>query len=333
MPRIAVLSTAHIHTGGFLRTLKEMTTANAAHVIWDDVPERGQGFAKENGCPFEPDIEAVLADTDIEGFLICAENTRHLNLLRKTIPLGKPILCEKPLATTVADARAIAGLLREHGTTLLSGYFMPFDAAHQGVKRLLDAGEFGEVTHCNFRNAHKAAYGRWFDSPALAWFTDPELSGGGALMDMGTHAVHLLRRLFGPVERVWSMQGNYSGNYPDVDDYGVIEMQFASGVLGRAEASWVFTGGVRGLEIVGSEKSLWKTPDGLVSAAPKEEPQQVPAAEPRPDRIARLIAAVRGKLGKDELAEDLAACLDAVAIMAAAYESNRTGKWESVDTL
>jgi predicted dehydrogenase len=333
MPRIAVLSTAHIHTGGFLKSLKEMTSAGGAHVIWDDVPERGQEFAKEYGCPFEPDIDAVLADAEIEGFLICAENTRHLSLLQHAIPLGKPIMCEKPLATTVADAQAIAALLREHGTTLLSGYFIPFDAGHQGAKNFLEAGGLGKVTHCNFRNAHHAAYGRWFDSPALAWFADPDLSGGGALMDMGTHGVHLLRRLFGPVERAWSVQGNYSGNYPDVDDYGVIEMEFASGVLGRVEASWVFTGGAKGLEVIGSEKSLWNGPDGLVSAAPGEDTQPVPAGDAKPSRIARLIAAIRGELSEDELADDLAACLDAVAIMAAAYESGKSGKWEPVAKL
>jgi predicted dehydrogenase len=266
--------------------------------------------------------------------VVCAENTRHLALLEKVLPAGKPVLCEKPLATTVADTRAIAALARNHSTPLISGYTQPFSAAHRGVKKLLadgSAGPLGTVTHANFRNAHHAAYGRWFDSPELAWFTQPDLSGGGALLDMGTHAVHLLRHLFGPASEVWALQSNVSGQYPQVDDYGLILLKFA-GVLGRVEAGWVFTGGHRGLEIIGSKRSVWYT-DNLVIAGPKEQPQPVPQGEARPDRIARLIAVIRGQISKPELDEDLAACLDSVSIMAAAYESGKSGRWQRVETI
>ena len=331
MPRIAVVSTAHIHSRQFLKDIAALTTAGRPHIIWDSSAERGRKYADENHCPFAPDLDAVLADRDVDGFLICAENTRHLPLLEKVLPVGKPVMCEKPLATTVDDARAIARLAAEHGTTLTCGYFQPFLPANRGVAALLAGGGLGRVTHANFRNAHHAAYGRWFDSPELAWFADPEVAGGGALMDMGTHAVHLLRHLFGPVAEVWAMTANVSGNYPRVDDYGVIQMRFASGVLGRVEAGWCFTGGHQGLEIIASEKSLWNI-GRLVTSAPRETPVDVPAGLARPDRVARLVAAIRHELSEAELADDLAACLDAVAIMAAAYQSARSGRPQAVST-
>lgn len=330
MPRIAVISTAHIHSKGFMKSLCDLTQTGRPHCIWDANASRGRKAATDNGCPYVADLDAVVADEAVEGFLVCAENTQHLPLLEKVLPAGKPVLCEKPLATTVADAKAIAELARQSRTTLTSGYFQPFSAANRGVRAILASGALGKVTHASFRNAHNAAYGRWFDSPELAWFAEPELAGGGALLDMGTHAVHLLRHLFGPVRQVWATHANFSGNYAKVDDYGLILMRFAGGLLGRVEAGWVFTGGHTGLEIIGSEKSLWQT-DGLVMGGPKEELQPVPAGDARPALAARLVAAVRGELSDDELAEDLAACLDAVMIMAAAYESSRTGQWQTVE--
>ncbi len=179
MPKLAIVSTAHIHSKSFIKSIGELTSPRRPHVIWDDVAERGQRYAQEAGCPFSEDLKAVVSDPDVDGFVVCAENTRHLALLKKVLPAGKPVLCEKPLATTVADARAIARLVTKHKTTLISGYFQPFFPANRGVMKLLAKRALGKVTHANFRNAHNAAYGRWFDSPDLAWFAEPELSGGG----------------------------------------------------------------------------------------------------------------------------------------------------------
>ena len=326
MPKIAVVSVAHIHSRDFCKTIGKLVSSKAPHVIWDENPERGAKYAAEFNCPFEPDLDKVVADPAVEAFVVCAENTRHLPLLRKVLPTGKPTMCEKPMATSAADADEIVSLAKRHKTPLTFGYAQPFLGHHRAVKRLLAEGELGHVTHLIFRNAHHAAYGRWFDNPDLAWFTQPELSGGGALLDMGTHAVHLLRHLGGPVTEVWCMTGNFSGTYPTVDDYGVIMMKFASGAVGRAEAGWVFTGGHGGLEVIGSKQSIWNA-DGLKMGGPGIPAAPVASDEARPDRIPRLIAVVKGELPVAELEEDVAAACDAVKIMAAAYESAKTGRW------
>ena len=330
MPRIAVISVAHIHSKSFCEALCKLASAHAPHVIWDDDPARGAAYAAQFGCRFEPELDKVLADSAVEGFAVCAENTRHLPLLRKVLPLGKPTLCEKPLATTTADADEIAALVARHGTPLISGYFQPFFAHNRGAKALLDAGELGTPTHFHFRNAHNAAYGHWFDNPELAWFTDPALAGGGALLDMGTHAVHLLRHLGGPVREVWATTANVSGVYPKVDDWGVIQLRFASGAVGRVEAGWVFTGAPGGLEIIGSKRSLFELDGHLVVRGPGEDARPVPDADARPNRIPRLLALVRGELSREEVADDLAACLDAVRIMDAAYRAAASGVWTAV---
>ena len=326
MPKIAFISVAHIHSRGFCQDICKITSGGAPAVIWDENAERGAKYAAEFNCPFEPDLDKVLADKSIDGFVITAENTRHLPLLRKVLPLGKPTLCEKPLATTAADAQEAVALAKKHGTVLTCGYGQPFTGPHRAVKKLLGEKAFGAVTHINHRNGHNAAYGRWFDNPELRWFTEPELSGGGGLLDLGTHAVHLMRHLGGPVTEVWALIKNFSGAYPAVDDYGVIEMKFANGAIGRAEAGWVFTGGHGGLEIIGSERALWDS-HGLKIGGRDKETADVVALDEKPSRMARLVAIIKGELSKEELDEDLECILDTVRIMAAAYESAKTGTW------
>jgi predicted dehydrogenase len=333
MPNIAFLSTAHTHTKGFLKTVAEKENCNLV-AIWDDMASRGQGFADEYGSDFSEDLDAVISRDDIDGFIICVENTRHLPLLKAAIPAGKPIFCEKPFTTTAAEASEALALIRQHNTVVHMGYFQPFSAAMQGVIAHVASGALGTVTHARYRNAHNAAYGRWFDSPELAWFHDPELAGGGAFMDMGTHAVHLMRTVLGPVEMVFATISNKSGIYTDVDDNGVAIFQFANGCVATIEGSWVQTGGLSGIEVVGSEATLFQHPEhGLVTTVPRRDPEPVAKGEEKPTRVDRLVAAIEGNISKEELDADLTCAADAVAIMEACYQSNESGGWVDVPSI
>jgi predicted dehydrogenase len=248
--------------------------------------------------------------------------------------VGKPILCEKPLCTTVHEARKAAAILQKHPTQLICGYFQPFSGTMQAARKLLAEKALGNVTSARFRNAHHAVYGRWFDSPDLQWFTIPGLSGGGAMMDMGTHAVHLLRTLLGPVTEVWADVRNMTGTYVAVDDFGIAHLKFASGVMGTVEASWTQTGGIGGLEIVGSAKTLWNAgQERYVVGGPGEEPAPLAPLSERPTRVDRLIATILGQVSDQELADDLAAILDSVLIMVAIYKSSSSGGWVKVKSL
>lgn len=333
MSKLAVLSTAHIHTRGFLDNIKNAKDGRLLHAVWDDVPERGEVYAREYGAPFVDDLAEVVADPEVDGFVICAENTRHLPLLEAALPTGKPVFCEKPLVTTAKDLKKVKALLASHGSTLILGYFLPFSADMRAVGGLLREKDglapfFGKITRVRCRNAHHAAYGRWFDHPDLQWFHNPELSGGGAFMDMGTHAIHLLRTLFGPVTEVWAEIANHSAQYPGTDDFGIAHLRFANGLLGTVEAGWTQTGGIGGLEIVGSEKTLFHDgKDYQISGPgfPQEPLYRVDAAQ---TRIDRLVSAIRGLVPAEDLAADLEAAIDAVAIMEACYSSAaKGGRW------
>lgn len=320
---LAFVSSAHIHTRDFLKNIAEAKDGRRAVAIWDDIPDRGRRFAKECGARFEPDIDAMITASDIDGFVICAENTRHLPLLEKVLPAGKPVMCEKPLVTSLDDLRRVRELHSRHPTPLFCGYFMPFSAEMQAIARLLEAGKLGRVTRIRCRSAHFGAYGRWFDNPDLAWFANPELAGGGGFMDMGAHAIHLVRSLFGPVKTVHAMLRNQSGNYPEVDDGGVAAFEMESGAICIVEAGWTQSGGVlRELEVVGSEGTLWHDGRAYITNIRKETPEPIVPGAARPDRIERLVAIIRGEVSSAALEKDLAAVFDSVAIMCACHRSS-----------
>ena len=330
MINIAMLSCGHVHTRGYCDAIAKRNDTRLV-AVWDDMPDRGQQFAKDFKAKFNDDLAATVALEEVNAFIICAANTQHLPLLEAAIPVRKPIFCEKPFTTTAADAKAAMKLIRKFGTKVFMGYGQPFTSGQRGIMRLLAAGRLGKVTHARLRNSHHAAYGRWFDSPANAWFTNPKLAGGGAFMDMGTHAVHALRTLLGPVKRVWAKIANVSKIYPKVDDCGIAILEFACGALGTVEASWVQTGGIGGLEITGSEGTVFELPGhGYQLAAPGRQTVPVEAHDPKPAGVARLVAVVNGDLTDQELADDLACAADAVAIMEACYQASKKGQWVKV---
>ncbi len=333
MHNIAMLSAAHSHTQGYLRTINGRDDCRLT-VIWDDMQERGERFVAEYGGEYSGDLDTTLARDDIDGFVICAENTRHLPLLKAAIPVGKPIFCEKPLSTDIGEAKEALGLIREHGTVVHMGYMQPFLPHMRGVMDYVNSGAVGKVTHARFRNAHSAAYGRRFDSPDRLWFGNPELAGGGAFMDMGTHAVHFLRTMLGPVEQVFSTVNNVSGIYSDVDDSGMALLRFENGCLATVEASWVHVGGPKGLEVTGSEGVLYDAgSNSFVRIDSSGDITPVPAGDERPSRVDRLVAVLEGNLSEKELNDDLVCAVDSVAIMASCYQSNEQGAWVDVPNI
>ena len=330
--KLALLSGAHSHTAGYLNEIRDDPELELV-AVWDDMESRGREIAQEMDCAFFRDLEQALGCGGVDASIVCADNAGHRPLVEASCAAGIDVFCEKPMALTLEDAEAMVGAISDSGCLAAFGYFLPFTGPALAARKLLAEGELGDVTQVRFRNAHHAAYGQWFDSEDRRWFTQPEKSGGGAFLDMGTHAVHFVRTLLGPVRSVSAVIENKCGVYPEVDDFGVALLEFESGVTGIAEASWVFTTGQRGLEVVGSDGGL--TLDGdVLELTPFDDgpgdPVEIAAEPEEPSRLARLRALKDGDLSRCAMETDLACCRDAVAIMCAAYESARTGQCQTV---
>src|SRR4029450_11892343 len=121
---------------------------------------------------------------------------------------GKHVLVEKPMAPTVAEADAMVAAARGAGPFLMVAPCWPFHPDVRALRARVEAGELGEIVKTRGYGAHA----RWGPS---GWFTDPRLAGGGALLDMGVHAIDTTRYLLGDPRPggVWGAGGTRSGGW------------------------------------------------------------------------------------------------------------------------
>jgi len=170
----------------------------------------------------------LLADPNVEAVYIASPVACHAEQIRMAAEAGKPILCEKPLARTVAEAEPAVDACRRASVILQEGYMMPLHGAHAKIKELLDAGRLGQIVYL------RAQLSCWYPKAAGAWRQDPRQGGGGALIDMATHLYGLLEHFAGPIRRIVAAVGNLVQDYRS-EDASTTLLEFASGAHGTID--------------------------------------------------------------------------------------------------
>ena len=227
--KIGIVSFAHMHALGYAAALKALPGVELA-AIHDDDAKRGRAMAKQFGTRFVADLKAFLA-LDTQGVIITAENAKHRGLVEAAAAAGKWILCEKPLAPTVGDAKAMVAACKKArvglGTAFPCRHAQPIAAA----KAQIDAGALGQIYAVTCTNHGQCPGG---------WFADDALSGGGATMDHTVHVADLLRWMLGTeATKVYCELGNQlHANALKTDDVGCVHMEFGGGVQVSHVASW-----------------------------------------------------------------------------------------------
>lgn len=135
-------------------------------------------------------LEALLAD-DIEALYVAAPNHRHAEIVRAGAARGLHVLCEKPMATTLGDARQMVAACADAGVVYATAFNQRFHAAHRRLRAMVAAGELGTVTAVRI---HYACWlpEWWRDGD---WHLDPARAGGGALFDLAPHGLDLAQHL------------------------------------------------------------------------------------------------------------------------------------------
>ena len=214
--------------------------------------ERTAQKAKEQGG-FEfgtTNFDDVLARPDIGIIHICSPNDAHHDVIRAALRAGKHIYCDKPLTRTVEEAEEIAALAERTPASVCRMTFnYRFAAATLRAKELCDAGFLGDIYQ--FRAAYLHA-GYVDKNRPRTWRTQMAKSGGGAIMDLGTHAFDLMRHLIGDFEQVSAtlqtripLRPDPTTGQPapvDVDDIAVVQCKLKNGAIGVLEASRLATG-------------------------------------------------------------------------------------------
>ncbi len=230
--KIGIMSFAHHHAEAYIANLRAIPHVELCGVA-DEDPIRGQRFAEMYGAPFYPTYEALL-ESKPDGVIICTENSKHLPLVEMAAASKVNVLCEKPIATTVADAKNIVDVCARAGVLLMTAFPMRFSTPLMEVKSRLDSGELGQVYCFNGTNQGE------LPTKHRPWFVDPVLAGGGAIIDHTVHLVDIMRWYLGSEAMEVYAQTNKIIHASDVEvETGGLEMvTFQNGVFASIDTSW-----------------------------------------------------------------------------------------------
>jgi len=236
MITVAFAGCAHIHTPGFIRTVKNRPDIRCKS-IWDNNTARAKKCAAEMDAQVVTELSAIYGDPEINAVIVCTETNRHEEVVLPGAAAKKHLFVEKPLGYGSADAYRMAEAIENAGVIYQTGYFQRGDPNHIFLKKQIQQGVFGKITRVRGSNCHNGALGRWFDTD-WRWMADPKIAGVGAFGDLGTHSLDILLWLIGDVIRVTAQIDSGTGAYPGCDETGEGLLRFASGAIGTLAAAW-----------------------------------------------------------------------------------------------
>ena len=247
---VAILGFWHVHGDDYARTVAAHPLTEIA-VVWDDDEERGRAAAERYGVAFEPDLDAIFARGDIAAVTVTTSTAAHDDIIARALSAGVHVFTEKLLAGTVEGSERLIELAQQHGASLSISLPRLTEAATLTALRHLESGALGDLTYARVRLAHNGSVQGWLPGR----FYDREAAIGGALTDLGCHAVYLSRLfLGGDPESVSAVYGHVTGE--ELEDNAVVTTRYANGAIGVIEASNVTTPGAFLFELRGTAGTI-----------------------------------------------------------------------------
>ena len=330
--RWGILSTAAIAKRAFVPGVRNGTEGVVA-AVGSRTLATAQAFASDLNIPVaHGSYEALLADPEVDAVYIGLPNSMHLEWTVKAAQAGKHVLCEKPLARTLADARVMKAACDHAGVMLMEAFMYRHHPQHAIVRALLDGGAIGDVAYV------RAAFNYVMSGPRLEnrdHRIRPDMEGGG-LMDVGCYAVNAARYAYGvEPEEVVAMQ-RVSHDF-EVDMSFAAVLRFPGGRLAVIDGGFESMGS-QFYEIAGTSASIRVEKAYLpgagqatvrVSRASGDEYIYSSAFDQYAGEADHFAHAVRvGHLGRP--AED---GLAQTAVIEALYESAKSGRPVQVATV
>ena len=194
------------------------------------------------------DYDRMLASERPEAVCIFNPNHLHCDFSLKAIAAGAHVLCEKPLAPTVAQAQRMVDAAERAKRVMVVAMQRRHGGLETAVKRAITSGAIGKPLYIRARLAH-AGPESW--APGQKWFTTASEAGGGAALDLGVHIADLAIFLLGEVDSVTGRVANLAGGR-EVDDTAIAILGFKSGAMGVLEPSWAARPMLSAMEIYGT---------------------------------------------------------------------------------
>lgn len=251
--RIGIVGCGGIANGKHLPSIKANSDLAEIVAFCDVLPERAEKACKEygaEGAKVYTDYHDLLADPAVEVVHVCTPNVAHCPITCDAFVAGKHVMCEKPMAATVADAQKMMDAWKASGKMFTVGYQNRFRTDTQTLHASCEAGELGEIYFAKAHALRRRAVPTW------GVFPNKALQGGGPLIDIGTHALDITLWMMDNYEPVSvsgqvfyklgrmenGPEGNVFGPWDpktfEVEDsaFGLIKMK--NGATIYLEASW-----------------------------------------------------------------------------------------------
>jgi predicted dehydrogenase len=293
----------------------------------DNRPEAAMQAASLFGVRWFVTVAELLnSGVVFEAAIVCTPPNTHESIAIELAARGVHVLCEKPFSITSASARRMAAAAHRYGTILTMGskfrYVNDVNAARERIRR----GSIGDVVL--FENAFTGRV-----EMSRRWNSMPAISGGGVLIDNGTHSVDILRFFLGPLSEVHAVEGKRIQNLP-VEDTARLFVRSEAGVMGSVDLSWSLNKELDWyVNIFGSEGLIqvgWKTSRMKVGNGDWEVFGQgydkVQAFRSQVNNFARAIHKL------EPLVITWEDALASVNVIEAAYDSMRASGWTGVKT-
>jgi myo-inositol 2-dehydrogenase / D-chiro-inositol 1-dehydrogenase len=211
--------------------------------------ESGRRFAAQRNIPAHyGDFRRLLEDDEIAVVSVALPNYLHRDVVVAAAAAGKHVICEKPLARTLAEADEMIAACEQAGVLLMYAEELCFAPKYVRAKELVNEGALGRV--------FMVQQGEQHFGPHSDWFWDVQRSGGGVLMDMGCHGVEFCRWIYDKpaVESVTAELGTYVHTDRTIgEDHAIATVRFEGNRVGLIETSWAKRGGMDDrAEILGS---------------------------------------------------------------------------------
>ena len=210
--------------------------------------ERAAALAEKYGGTAYATVEELLANPEIDAVSVCAANFAHAELTIAALNAGKHVLCEKPMAITLAECEAMVEAAKKNGKYLMIGHNQRLAKAHALARKLIVDGLIGDIVTFRTTFGHGGPE-TWSVDPGLnTWFFDKTRAAMGAMADLGIHKTDLIQFLTGQqvirtTARVTTLdKKDASGNLISVDDNAICIYEMSGGAFGTMTASWTYYG-------------------------------------------------------------------------------------------
>ncbi|MBQ6365222.1 MAG: Gfo/Idh/MocA family oxidoreductase [Oscillospiraceae bacterium] len=235
--------------------------------FYNPTASRAEEMAKKYGGVVYQSAEELLADPEIDAVSVCAANYAHASLSIAALQAGKHVLCEKPMATTLADCESMITAAKTTGKRLLIAQNQRLAKAHIMAKQLLQNGLIGDILTFRTTFGHGGPE-TWSITPGKGtWFFDKKRAAMGSMADLGIHKTDLIRYLLGKnvvrtTARLTTLdKRGEDGELIGVDDNAICIYEMEGGILGTMTVSWTYYGAEDNSTILYGTKGIMRIYD------------------------------------------------------------------------